>query len=76
MSSLTPRSFDNRDRSYAPPPAITMADVCRHRRMCTAKRKRFHTALDGRLYVIRRKFKSMRIYPCPYCSGFHMSSKP
>ncbi len=54
---------------------FTMVDVHRHRRMCTGKRKRFHTALDGRLYVLRRKFKKMRIYACPYCAGFHMSSK-
>lgn len=53
---------------------ITMADVRRHRRMCTLKRKRFHTQLEGRMYVLRRKFK-VRLYLCPYCSGYHMTSQ-
>lgn len=59
-----------------PVPVFTMADVHKHRRMCTGKRKRFHTAVEGNMYLIRRKFRQMRLYPCPYCSGFHMSSKP
>ena len=57
-------------------PAITMEDVLRHRRMCTDKRKRFHTELEGRLYLLRRKFRTQRLYPCPYCSGFHFTRLP
>lgn len=62
--------------SDTPAPAVfTMKDVYAHRRMCTAKAKRFETAFDARLYIVRRRFKKMRTYPCPHCSGFHLTSK-
>ena len=56
-------------------PAITMIEVFAHRRMCTAKAKRFATSFDADLYIQKRKFKKMRSYPCPFCSGYHMTSK-
>lgn len=55
---------------------FTMADVLRHRRMCTGKRKRFATKLDGEMYLRRRKFNKHRVYACPYCEGFHFTKKP
>lgn len=54
---------------------FTMQNVYAHRRMCTAKAKRFATAFDAQVYIARRKFKKMRTYPCPYCGGFHLTSK-
>ena len=56
-------------------PLITMKEVFAHRRMCTAKAKRFATSFDADLYIQKRKFKKMRAYPCPYCYGYHMTSK-
>ena len=53
---------------------FTMQDVFKHRRMCTAKAKRFATAFDARVYILRRKFKKMRTYECPHCGGFHLTS--
>jgi hypothetical protein len=55
---------------------FTMRDVYAHRKMCTAKAKRFSTVFDARIYIARRRFKNMRVYPCPYCAGFHMTSRP
>jgi len=52
-----------------------MKEVFAHRRMCTGKAKRFATSFDANLYILRRKFKQMSTYPCPYCSGYHMTSK-
>lgn len=57
------------------PAVFTMKDVYAHRRMCTSKAKRFATAFDARLYIVRRRFKKMRAYPCPHRSGFHLTSK-
>lgn len=60
--------------SPMPSRPFTMKDVYAHRRMCTAKAKRFATAFDARVYVLCRKFKKMRVYQCPHCSGFHLTS--
>lgn len=54
---------------------FTMRDVYAHRKMCTAKAKRFATAFDARVFVARRRFKGMRVYPCPHCYGFHLTSR-
>jgi hypothetical protein len=53
---------------------VTMQDVYRHRRMCTKKRW-YAREFDARCAAVKHKKAKMRAYDCPYCEGWHLTSR-
>ena len=47
----------------------------RQKKMCVAKR-RFETDTEARIFSLNKDFDcNLRPYRCPYCHGFHLTSK-